>query len=199
VIETLSRRGDVSDGIRRKHLQELAALHDDPWFVKTYLDGLINGPILRNPEKSEELIALAESAGVRGELVEQFRRDLSRRVQITDYTQVMERLLGPGSQATSETQHDGYGRWASRDPLEALVWAEKGGRVDLIAQQVKNRSDEMLRSAWQPGDSSAPWWERNIKVQYESWHKHDASAAEDWLRTTPMDMRQFLAPHGSHR
>ncbi|MCW1914133.1 hypothetical protein OJ996_11135 [Luteolibacter sp. GHJ8] len=196
VVETLSRRGDVGDEVRRRHL---AALRKNGSLVSTYLEGLINRSTVQDPEKREKMIALAESAGIGGELIQEFRMDIERRSQITDYTQMTEGLLGPGSSAALETQRDRYRQWVSIDSEKALAWVQKSGREDLIVEQVKSRAGEMLLSSWQPGDSSASFWETNVRGQYEAWSKHDAAAAEAWLQTMPLDMRQFLTSHDARR
>ena len=194
VIATLAREASGTAEARRKLISRLAAL-PDPSPLKQYLQQLGWTLVYNDPEAAQSLIGEVEQAGLSPEDIAQVRSSVlsyQRRNAAEKTADWMQQL---DSKATPQEQQSHFSQWAVNEPEKAAAWASQKGRTDLVAEVVKKNSINLLRSNWQPDvqESSSSPWVKGVLVQYETWRKLDATAAEAWLQTMPTDIRKHLS------
>jgi hypothetical protein len=189
VIGTLGMRRDTSDEARRKELQALP----ERVHVQKYLNQLRWAFANEGPERVASLIAVVEGAGISPEDLQRFKKDLEDSATRADRRQAMEKMIAPGSTASGHDKQRAFSSWSANEPEAALAWIREKGDIGMLAETVKQSSDSLLRSNWQPASSptSNPW-EKGIVSHFNVWREMDAASADAWLQSAPSDIRQHL-------
>jgi hypothetical protein len=194
VIATLAQEASGTVEARRKLISQFAAL-PDPSRLKQFLQQLGWTLVYNDPEAAQSLIGEVEQAGLSPEDIAQVRSRVLSYQRRTAAEKTADWMQELDSKATPQEQQTHFSQWAVNDPEKAAAWASQKGRTDLVAEVVKKNSLGLLRSNWQPGveESSNSPWVKGVLVQYETWRKLDATAAEAWLQTMPTDIRNHLS------
>lgn len=191
VLLTLTEQMGGKKESRRKLFELLAGL-DDPRMTRRCLSQLTWS--FNEGDANEALAAVAdlEESGLFPDQVETFRRETTFYAMRDRPQERLELLMRPESKAQADTQLSAYSNWAASHPAEAIEWATKNGKVDFIAETVKQMTYGQIRADWQPTEDSRERWENTTHRQFNSWREHQPEAADAWLQTLPGDIRELF-------
>ena len=199
VVTALAQKTGVTAEARRKLISQLAALPDQKP-LKQYLTQLGWSLSDEGPEKVAAILEEVEQSGIPADVVSPLRDRLKAYQRRKGSLETIEWMQKPESNTTEQQQRAYYSTWSANEPDKAIAWASQSGRIDLIAQTVKDHSKSLLRSNWQLGAAdSQTSYSKGVVTHYDSWRKLDPAAAGAWLQTMPADIRTHLSPDHATR